>query len=158
MSMSSAESGGAPQRAGKYLTFYLRAEEYGIQILKVQEIIGLLPITVVPNTPSFVIGVVNLRGKIVPILDLRQKLGMPPYEASSETCIVVVKARNVEVGVVVDRVREVLDISAADLEPAPDFGSDADQGYLLGIGKAHGKVKLLLNIERVLESANLLQA
>lgn len=158
MSMSSAESGGTTQRAGKYLTFFLRAEEYGIQILKVQEIIGLLPITVVPSTPSFVIGVVNLRGKIVPILDLRQKLGMPSFEPSAETCIVVVKARNVEVGVVVDRVREVVDIKSEDLEPAPDFGNDRDQGYLLGIGKAHGKVKLLLNIERVLESANLLQA
>src|SRR5205085_292354 len=109
---------------------------YGLEILKVQEIIGLLPITRVPRTPPFVRGVINLRGKVIPVTDLRLKFGMPESEATAETCIVIVRAAGVEVGLVVDRVSEVLDIGADQIDAAPAFGPEVDTQYLLGIAKA----------------------
>jgi purine-binding chemotaxis protein CheW len=145
-------------RSGKYLTFHLGAEEYGIEILKVQEIIGLLPITMVPNTPHFIRGIINLRGKIIPVVDLRAKLGMETLAASNETCIVVVRRHTMEMGVVVDRVKEVLDIKSTEIEHAPEFGAQVDTSCLLGIGKHNGQVKLLLDIDRVLDSTGLMQA
>jgi len=152
-SSSVGQSGGARRDAGKFLTFCLGPEEYGMQILKVQEIIGLMPVTPVPNSPTFIRGVINLRGKIVPVLDLRAKLDMPSAEPTNESCIIVVRSQSIEVGVIVDRVREVLDVPADDIEVPPDIGIDTT--YLLGIGKTHGRVKLLLDIDRVLDSANL---
>lgn len=134
----------------KYLTFFLDEEEYGLEILKVQEIIGLLPITKVPRTDSYVRGVINLRGRVIPTVDLRMKFGMEPKEATEETCIVVVQVSGTQIGVIVDRVSEVLDIDETDVENAPSLGSDAEADYLLGIANAGGRVRLLLDIERVL--------
>jgi len=136
----------------KFLTFFLADEEYGLEILKVQEIIGMLPITPVPRTPEFIRGVVNLRGKVVPIADLRLKFGMKCIEQTDETCIIVVQAQQIQMGIVVDRVSEVLDIAARDIEDAPSFGVDINTDYILGIGKSDGRVKLLLDIDRVLSN------
>lgn len=136
--------------AGKYLTFFLAGEEYGIPILKVQEIIGMMPITRVPRTPPFTRGVINLRGKIIPVLDLRVRFSMPPTETTDQTCIVVVRAEGVEMGLIADRMSVVTHLAAEDIENVPDFGFDIDTRFLLAIGKSEGKVKLLLDIDRVL--------
>ena len=138
---------------GKFLTFFLAGEEYGVEILKVHEIIGLMPITRVPRAPEYVRGVINLRGKVIPVVDLRQKFGMAREEGVVETCIIVVQAGGVQTGVVVDRVSEVAQIRAEEIEPVPPFGAEVPTDYLLGIGKtagAAGGVKLLLDIEKVL--------
>ncbi len=140
---------------GKYLTFFIDAEEYGVEILKVQEIIGALPITRVPRTPHFVKGVINLRGKVIPIVDLRTKFGMEP-SASGESCIIVVQVQGVQLGVLVDRVSEVAAIAAAEIADPPSFGSEVDTEYLLGIAKGEGKVTLLLDIDRVLTTSEVL--
>jgi purine-binding chemotaxis protein CheW len=134
----------------KFLTFFLANEEYGLEILKVQEIIGLLPITRVPRTPVFIRGVINLRGKVISVVDLRLKFGMPEKEATSETCIIVVQAAGMEMGIIVDKVSEVLAIATGEIEDAPSFGTTVTTDYILGIGKAQGKVKLLLDIDKVL--------
>ncbi|HEX7049143.1 MAG TPA: chemotaxis protein CheW [Longimicrobiales bacterium] len=139
--------------AGKFLTFSLGDEEYGVGILNVQEIIGRLPITRVPRVPEFIRGVINLRGRVIPIVDLRLKLGMPPGEESREQCMIVVEVTGVQMGLMVDRVSEVVDIPAAEIEDAPSFGSGVTTEYLLGIAKTAGKVRLLLDIERVLEKS-----
>jgi purine-binding chemotaxis protein CheW len=144
----------AQSRAGKYLTFYLAGEEYGLEILKVSEIIGLQPITRVPRMPEFVRGVINLRGKVIPITDLRMKFGMGA-EDSEDSCIIVVQMRGIQTGIVVDRVSEVVAIAEADIEDAPSFGSGIRTEFLLGIGKAGGRVKLLLDIDKVLATAEI---
>lgn len=141
-------------RAGKYLTFFLSGEEYGLEILKVSEIIGLQPITRVPRTPEFIRGVINLRGKVIPITDLRRKFRMPAEEAQS-SCIIVVQMQGVQTGIVVDRVSEVVAIAESDIEDAPSFGADVQTEFLLGIGKSGGRVKLLLDIDKVLASSEL---
>jgi purine-binding chemotaxis protein CheW len=138
------------QLGGKYLTFFLAEEEYGIEILKVHEIIGMMSITSVPRTPRFIRGVINLRGKVIPIIDLRLKFGMKAIEQTEETCIIVVQAQGIELGIVVDRVSEVLDIPSDDIDETPSFGTEVQTDYLLGIAKTNGHVKLLLNIDRVL--------
>jgi len=137
---------------GKFLTFFLEDEEYGIEILKVQEIIGMMSVTPVPRTPSFVRGVINLRGKVIPIIDLCLKFGMPAIAQTEETCIIVVRAQGVEMGIVVDKVSEVLDIATEEIDPMPSFGAAVDTAYILGIGKAAGNVKLLLHIDQVLST------
>ncbi len=139
----------AASLAGKFLTFFLGNEEYGLEILKVHEIMGMLPITRVPRTPEAVRGVINLRGKVIPIVDLRVRFRMPGEDVD-ETCIIVVQVRGALIGVVVDRVSEVVAIAAADIEAAPEFGADVDTRYLLGLAKAGGRVRLLLDIDRVL--------
>ena len=159
-------------RGGKFLTFYLADEEYGVEILKVQEIIGQQPITRVPRTPAFIRGVINLRGKVIPIMDLRERFGMDAADTSDEganalRCIVVVNVAGpqgqlVPVGVVVDRVSEVSAIADAEIEDAPSFGAGVRTEYLLGLGKTktadgQGRVKLLLDIDRVLASDELAQ-
>jgi purine-binding chemotaxis protein CheW len=144
----------AASRAGKYLTFFLAGEEYGLEILKVSEIIGLQPITRVPRMPEFVRGVINLRGKVIPITDLRMKFGMGA-EDSEDSCIIVVQMRGIQTGIVVDRVSEVVAISEADIEDAPSFGAGIRTEFLLGIGKAGGRVKLLLDIDKVLATAEI---
>lgn len=154
--MMETEETAAERRGGKYLTFFLGDEEYGLEILKVHEIIGLLPITRVPRTPSFIRGVVNLRGRVIPTVDLRLKFGMEAKDATEETCIVVVQAAETQIGVIVDRVNEVLDIADTDVEDAPTFGSDVDTSYLLGIAKTGGRVRLLLDIERVLSAQDII--
>lgn len=141
-------------RAGKYLTFFLADEEYGLEILKVSEIIGMQPITRVPRMPEFVRGVINLRGKVIPITDLRSKFGMD-VENAGESCIIVVQMKGVQTGIVVDRVSEVVAIVEGDIEDAPTFGAGIHTEFLLGIGKAGGHVKLLLDIDKVLATSEL---
>ncbi|MBI5118475.1 chemotaxis protein CheW [Candidatus Poribacteria bacterium] len=147
-------------KAGKYLTFRLAGEEYGLEILKVREIIGLMDITAVPRTPHFIRGVINLRGKVIPVVDLRKKFGMDSVEDTEQTCIIVVDvSRNgkpVQMGILVDSVSEVLDIRGDDIEDTPSFGSDFDATFILGMAKAKGTVKILLNIEEVLTAADMI--
>jgi purine-binding chemotaxis protein CheW len=140
---------------GKFLTFFLADEEYGLEILKVHEILGVLPITRVPRTPSFIRGVINLRGKVIPIVDLRRKFGMPDEDDTAQTCIIVVQVQGLQMGVVVDRVSEVLDIAGEQVEPPPAFGCDVDTSYILGIGKGEGRVRILLDIDKALTTAEL---
>jgi purine-binding chemotaxis protein CheW len=141
-------------REGKYLTFSLAGEEYGIGILKIREIIGMMPITSVPQSPDFVKGVINLRGKVIPVIDLRLRFGMPAMDYSERTCIIVVQIdlRDVplNIGIVVDSVSEVLNIGGGDIENAPTFGTQLNTGYILGMAKIEGGVKILLDIDKVL--------
>lgn len=137
---------------GKFLTFFLASEEYGLEILKVHEIIGIMPITRVPRTPHFIRGVINLRGKVIPVVDLRLKFAMEAKEQTEETCIIVVQAQGVQMGIIVDKVSEVLDIAAQEIDDPPYFGTDVQTDYLLGIGKAAERVRLLLDIDKVLSS------
>ena len=141
---------GKNQHAGKFLTFFLAKEEYGIEILKVREIIGMMGITPVPRTPEFIRGVLNLRGKVISIIDLRLKFSMEEVPQTEETCIIVVEAGGGERGIIVDKVSEVLDIASGDIDPPPFFGDEVDTQYILGIGKTNGRVKLLLAIDRAL--------
>jgi len=143
-------------RAGKYLTFYLDYEEYGVEILKVQEIIGRMPITPVPLTSQYIRGVINLRGKIHPIMDLKVKFGMDQTQITDETCIIVIRTTGIMMGVLVDRVSEVVSIDAGDIEETPSFGADVNTEYLLGIGKAGGRVRLLLDIEKIITTADVI--
>lgn len=142
------------EREGKYLTFSMDKEEYGIGILKIKEIIGMMTITPVPQTPAFVKGVINLRGKVIPVVDLRLKFGMEEIEYTERTCIIVVEIAsqtgNVQIGIVVDAVSEVLNIKGEDIEDTPTFGTKLNIEYILGMAKMEGGVKILLDIDRVL--------
>jgi purine-binding chemotaxis protein CheW len=148
----------ADPRFGKYLTFLLGREEFAIRVLKVTEIIGIQDITAVPQTPPCVKGVINLRGKVIPVVDLRLKFSLPEKEYTPRTCIIVVQVQSggvsLPTGIVVDEVSEVLNLGAADIEDTPDFGegTGAATSYLLGMAKVKGKVKILLDIDRVLSS------
>jgi purine-binding chemotaxis protein CheW len=144
---------------GKYLTFLLAEEEYGIPIENVQEIIPLLPITRVPKAPDVVLGVINLRGKIVPVFDLHRKFAMPAQETTRLTCIVVVVVGGKEVGVVVDQVKEVLPIPDEEIRPPPALGADVPTQHLLGIATTGGKggARLLLAIDRILTPSEVRQ-
>ena len=141
-------------REGKYLTFALAQEEYGLEILKVREIIGYIEVTAVPQTPHYVKGVVNLRGQVIPVVDLRAKFDMETTDVTDETCIIVVEIsedhRKYSTGIVVDRVQEVLDIPAEKIEEPPQFGGNVDTEFILGMGKIDDSVKILLDIDRVL--------
>ena len=143
-------------REGKYLTFSLAAEEYGIGILKVKEIIGMMAITTVPQTPAYMKGVINLRGKVIPVVDLRLKFGMEAIGYTERTCIIVVEItgnhQQIQIGILVDSVSEVLNIKAGDIEDTPNFGSRLDTDYILGMAKTNGGVKILLDIDKVLRS------
>ena len=139
-------------RAGKYLSFALGEEEYGLEILKVREIIGMMDITSVPRAAGHVRGVINLRGKVIPVVDLRRRFGLPDVEQTDETCIIVVYVGQAEIGIVVDRVCEVQDITAEEIEDSPSFGSDVDTTYILGMGKRDGRVTILLDITKVLNN------
>jgi purine-binding chemotaxis protein CheW len=141
--------------AGKYMTFKLAEENYGLEILKVREIIGLMDITRVPRTQQFVRGVINLRGKVIPVVDLRLKFGMPAVEATDQTVIIVVQCqvgdRLLTMGLLVDQVLEVLSIDAPDIEATPNLGdSSIDTSFILGVGKAGDRVVFLLDIGKVL--------
>ena len=141
-------------KEGKYLTFTLAAEDYGLEILKVREIIGMMDITAVPQTPEYVKGVINLRGRVIPVIDLRLKFGLEEAEYGERTCIIVVEVQSqvgsVQMGVVVDSVSEVLNINGEEIEPPPSFGARLKTQYILGIAKAKGTIKILLDIDRVL--------
>jgi purine-binding chemotaxis protein CheW len=140
--------------AGKYLTFKLGPEDFGIGILKVQEIIGMLAVTRMPRTPAYVRGVVNLRGKVIPVLDLRLKFGMDTREDTERTCIIVVQLQSsgseITMGIIVDEVSEVLDVAASQIEPPPSFGSSVDVSFIMGMGKVGQKVVQLLDADRIL--------
>jgi len=157
------------RRSGKYLTFCLGSEEFAIQVLRVREIMGVLEINAVPQTTEFVKGVINLRGKVIPVVDLRLKFGLAELEHTQRTCIIVVQieagqnetaervrgeggSRHLQIGIIVDAVSEVLTLQASDIENTPDFGSGLAIPYLLGMAKVKGKVKILLDINRVLSA------
>ncbi len=146
-----------PTVSGKHLTFCLSKEQYALSIRNVQEIVGALDVTVVPQTPHYVLGVVNLRGKIIPVVDLRAKFGMPASVATAETCTIVVETSRAEMGLLVDRVCDVVAIDASVVDPPPTLGLDIDTKYLRGIGKVEGRVQLILDIEQVLRDADLPQ-
>ncbi len=141
-------------KEGKYLTFSLGAEEYGLEILKVREIIGYIEVTAVPQTPHHVKGVINLRGQVIPVIDLRAKFGMETAEVTEQSCIIVVEiaqeGRKCSMGIVVDRVQEVLDIAGGSIEDAPRFGASVNTDFILGMGKVGDAVKILLDIDKVL--------
>ncbi|PLX50089.1 MAG: chemotaxis protein CheW [Desulfobulbaceae bacterium] len=146
--------------AGKYLTFVLAEESYGIPILKVKEIIGMMKITEMPQMPSFMKGVVNLRDHIIPIIDLRQKFAMPPADYTERTCIIVIEAERSEqqartIGIIVDGVSEVVNIKEEQIEPAPAFAKDNDNRYILGMAKVDDDVKILLEIDKTLSSSEI---
>ncbi len=150
------DTGECGQLAGKYLTFKLGAEIYGLGILKVQEIIGMIPVTHVPRTPSYMRGVINLRGKVIPVVDLRLKFCMQPQQDTERTCIIVVQVRRsdqkIVMGLIVDEVSEVSDIAAGQIEPPPSFGSSVDTAFILGMGKVNEKVVMLLDTDKVLSN------
>ena len=143
--------------AGKYLTFFLGTEEYGLKILTVHEIIGMMPVTRVPRTPDFIRGVLNLRGKVIPVVDLRIRFAMDVVE-TQDVCIIVVQVRGIQMGIVVDRVSEVVQVAAEEIEPPPSFGFDVPTDFLLGLGKAQGRVRMLLDIDHVLTDREMADA
>jgi purine-binding chemotaxis protein CheW len=143
-------------KGGKYLTFALGREEYGLEILKVREIIGYMDITAVPRTPAYVKGVINLRGQVISVVDLRAKFAMETAARTEETCIIVVEirqaGRKLSTGIIVDRVSEVLNIAGENIEEPPSFGTSVDTAFILGMGKIGQSVKILLDIDKVLSS------
>ncbi len=140
----------------KYLTFLLAGEEYGLDILKVREIIGIMDITKVPQTPDFVRGVVNLRGKVIPVIDLRSKFRLPSVPYNDQTCIIVVDVGGL-MGVIVDTVQEVHNILNEEIEEPPNLGASVDTSYFLGMAKVNREVKILLDIDRIMTSEELVQ-
>ena len=146
----------AASRGGKYLTFALGKEEYGLEILKVREIIGFMDITAVPRTPAHVKGVINLRGQVIAVMDLRAKFGMESAQRTEQTCIIVVEIRQgdrkLNTGIIVDRVSEVLNIAGENIEDVPSFGAAVDSEFILGMGKIGQKVLTMLDIDQVLSS------
>ena len=146
-------------KEGKYLTFTLADEEYGIGILKIKEIIGMMPITTVPQTPEFVKGVINLRGKVIPVIDLRLRFGMESIDYTERTCIIVVEIEGqtgtVQIGIVVDSVSEVLNIKGNEIEETPTFGAKLKTDYILGMAKTEGSVKILLDIDCVVSNEDI---
>jgi len=139
---------------GKYLTFALAHEEYGLPVLKVREIIKIMDITAVPQVPAHIKGVINLRGKVIPIIDLRLKFGLPTAEYTERTCIIVVdvelEQRRIMLGIIVDSVSEVLNVAANEIEETPDFGERLDTTYMQGVAKIKGQVKIMLDLDRIL--------
>ncbi len=142
------------KRAGKYLTFGLGNEEFAIQVLRVREIIGVQQITSIPQAPGYVKGVINLRGRVIPVVDLRLRFGMPEQPNTPRTCIIVVQIGDEtagQTGLVVDEVSEVVTLKSADIEDTPDFGRSVSTSYLLGIAKLKGRVKILLDMDAVMK-------
>lgn len=153
------QDGGIASLAGKYLTFQLAGEIYGLEILKVQEIIGIMDVTRVPRTPDFVRGVINLRGKVIPVIDLRRKFEMESKEDTERTCIIVVQVdrggRQVTMGILVDEVSEVLDVKAEQIEDSPEFGAGVNTDFIMGMGKVMEKVVMILDVNQVLTENDL---
>ncbi|HEX3026682.1 MAG TPA: chemotaxis protein CheW [Clostridia bacterium] len=137
---------------GKYLTFLLGEDVFGIEIKYVTEIIGIQPITPVPNVPPFVKGIINLRGKIIPVIDVRVKFGKETVEYDDRTCIIVLETGEIAVGFIVDNVAEVLNISDENIVPPPDYRTGYQNKYIKGIGKAGDEVKLLIDCEKLLDT------
>jgi purine-binding chemotaxis protein CheW len=159
--MNQKETGGASDSAaslgGKYMTFRLAREEYGLEILKVRELIGFMEITRIPRSPEHVRGVINLRGKVIPVVDLRLKFGMAKAEPTNQTVIIVVQLSadngGLTMGILVDEVLEVRAITAADIEPPPNLQDEVTSSFVRGVGKADRRVIFLLDIDRVLSQA-----
>ena len=152
----------AKKSAGKYLTFILQRESYGIDVLVVREIIRLTPITTVPQMPGYIKGVINLRGKIIPVMDIRVRFGAKDVKDTEQTCIIVVQAqlpdgKKTHMGMIVDGVEEVVNLAPDDIEETPDFGGKISTDYIIGMAKVKGTVKTLLNIDRVLAADELQQ-
>ena len=143
------------QLAGKYLTFLVADEEYALPILQVQEIVGLMPITPVPGTSNFIQGVINLRGKIVPVADMRSKFNIDLDAERPESCIIVTQADDIELGLIVDSVSDVTRIMSEDLDSVPDFGVDSTADYLIGIAQCNGQVRLLIDVNRLFDSEDM---
>ena len=145
----------------KYLTFELKDEHYGLEIIKVIEIVGLQEITSIPQTPDFVKGIINLRGDIHPVIDLRQKFNMGVTEKTEETCIIIVTLEKAgekkNFGLIVDRVSEVMDIAADEIDDSPSIGGAVNTDFILGIAKKESKVIILLNIDAILSSKEMVQ-
>lgn len=142
---------------GKFLTFFLAGTEYGISISNVMEIIGLMDIRSIPYMPDFIKGVINLRGSIIPAIDLRLKLGIEPEDYTKESVIIIVKIIDYKMGLIVDRISEVSDIAERDIVPSPEFGSGINTDYILGLSQSEGKVIFFLNIEKLISSEELEQ-
>jgi purine-binding chemotaxis protein CheW len=146
---------------GKFLTFKLGEESYGVAVLKIREIIRMQKITLVPQMPSYVKGVINLRGKVIPVIDMRLKFSVGSDAVTERTCIVVVQLDNrqnsitTSVGLIVDAVEEVMTITEDEVEETPDLGGQFDGQYILGIAKIKGEVKTLLDIDEVILAENL---
>ena len=157
--MAGAETSGLEELAGKYLTFELGQEFYGLEILKVQEIIGIMKVTGVPRTPAYVRGVINLRGKVIPVIDLRLKFGMEAIEDTDRTCVIVVQVgdadRAITMGIIVDEVSEVLEVAGNQIEAAPSFGTSVNTDFILGMGKVGQRVVMLLDVDKVLSTGDL---
>ena len=149
----------AKNRTGKYLTFSLSNESYGVDVLKVREIIRFLKITPVPQMPAYVKGVINLRGKVLPVIDLRLKFGLDAAEATERTCIVVVRVlaggHDITLGMIVDSVEEVINLNETEIEETPEFGAKVDTAYLMGMAKVKGAIKTLLDIDKVVSPETL---
>lgn len=141
----------------KYLTFHLADEDYGIEIAYVTEIIGIQKITEVPDMPDFIKGVINLRGQVIPVMDVRARFKLPHRDYDERTCIVVVDINATSVGLVVDQVSEVVDIPASQVEPPPKTGKGASSKYLKGMGKMGDEVKILLDVENLLHDEEIEQ-
>ena len=145
--------------AGKYLTFSLAEEHYGLEILRVQELVGLLPVTRVPRLPAFVAGVVNLRGRVIPLVDLRLCFGMPASAMDDRTCVIIVGVERAgghsAMGVMVDGVSDVVQLAQEAIEPTPEFGTSVDTSFVTGVGRLEDRVVLLLDIDKVLSSGEL---
>ena len=155
-SSANSEVTSQENREGKYLTFVLAGEEYGLEILKVREINGIMDITAVPHVPPCIKGVINLRGKVIPVIDLRLKFGLEELSYTAETCIIVVDVKGTLMGIVVDQVSEVLDVAGEDIEDPPSFGTMVNTDFILGMGKTQDTVKILLAIDKVLGDEELM--
>ena len=152
---SVVEKKGISDIEGKFLTFVLGEEIYGIEILKAREIIGLMDITTVPQTPDYMKGVINLRGKVIPVIDLRKKFSMQEGVHTQETCVIVVEVNGSSIGLIVDSVSEVSDITGEEIENAPSFGQGIDTSFIMGLGKVKDKIIILLDIDTVLSTEEL---
>lgn len=160
-----AEAQGRPGRdlghlSGKYLTFFLAGEQYGLEITKVREILGVLDITPVPQTADFVLGVINLRGKVIPVMDLRLRFGQEYREPDERTCIIVVEVTDslgqlILMSVVVDQVNEVLNVNADDIDASPAFSTDLETAFIMGMAKTQGGVRILLDVDRIVQESQL---
>ncbi|OQY25764.1 MAG: chemotaxis protein CheW [Desulfobacteraceae bacterium 4572_35.2] len=156
-SFTELESGNEDTQEGKYLTFHMGDEDYGIEIRFVTEIIGIQRITEVPDMPCFIKGVINLRGKVIPVMDVRARFNLPPRDYDERTCIIVVQLNTTSVGLVVDKVNEVADIPPQDIEPPPRTNAGNSTEYIEGMGKMGDRVKILLNVGKLLYDSDLEQ-
>ncbi len=155
LSMTSLEN--EDTQRDKYLTFHLAGEDYGIEIRYVIEIIGIQNITEVPDMPAFIRGVINLRGKVIPVMDVRNRFNLEDRDYDDRTCIIVVNVDSTEVGLVVDEVSEVADIPEANVEPPPKTNRNSESSYIQGMGKINNDVKILLDVHKLLYSGEMME-